>query len=143
MLKILENDIDIPRVSMYYIPRISMYQEIVMERINKGLMAGSTGLMIMHVLNEKDMYGYEIVKELEKRSQNVFSLKEGTLYPVLHGLEKEGLASSYTETSDTGKQRKYYKLTKKGISVLAQKKAEWKMFSKGVNTVIGDFEYAK
>lgn len=114
-----------------------------MQKFNKGLMAGSTALMIMHLLVEKDMYGYEIIKELEKRSENVFSLAEGTLYPVLHGLEKEGLTSSYIENSDTGKQRKYYKLTKKGISVLAQKKAEWKLFSKGVNTVIGEFEYAR
>lgn len=114
-----------------------------MEKLNKGLMTGSTALMIMHLLSEKDMYGYEIVKELEKRSENVFSLKEGTLYPVLHGLEKDGFASSYLESAQTGKKRKYYKLTKKGIGVLAQKKAEWKLFSKGVNTVIGEFEYAK
>jgi len=115
----------------------------VVEKHSKGLMTGSTALMIMHLLGEKDMYGYEIVKELEKRSENVFSLKEGTLYPVLHGLEKDGLASSYLENAPTGKKRKYYKLTRKGNGVLAQKKAEWKLFSKGVNTVIGEFEYAK
>ncbi len=114
-----------------------------MESINKGLMAGSTALMVMHLLSEKDMYGYEIVRELENRSENVFSLKEGTLYPVLHGLEKDGFAASYMQQSDTGKQRKYYALTKKGIGALTQKKEEWKRYSKGVNTVIGELEYAK
>jgi PadR family transcriptional regulator PadR len=129
---------------MYYIPIKSRYTgEHVVEKFNKGLMTGSTMLMVMYLLSEKDMYGYEIVKELEKRSENVFSLKEGTLYPVLHGLEKDGLASSYVENAQTGKKRKYYRLTKKGIGVLTQKKSEWKLFSKGVNTVIGEFQYAK
>ncbi len=114
-----------------------------MDNINKSLMVGSTALMVMHLLSEKDMYGYEIVSELERRSENVFSLKEGTLYPVLHGLEKDGFAASYTELAGTGKQRKYYALTKKGIAVLAQKKDEWKRYSKGVNTVIGELNYAK
>jgi DNA-binding PadR family transcriptional regulator len=115
----------------------------MMERNNKSLMAGSTALMVMHLLSEKDMYGYEIVRELEHRSENVFSLKEGTLYPVLHGLEKEGYAASYAEQADTGKQRKYYTLTKKGIGMLVQKKAEWKRYSKGVNTVIGELNYVQ
>ena len=114
-----------------------------METINKNLMGGSTALMVMHLLSEKDMYGYEIVKELESRSENVFSLKEGTLYPVLHGLEKEGFAASYSQQAQSGKQRKYYTLTKKGISALEQKKAEWKRYSKSVNTVIGEPSYAK
>lgn len=114
-----------------------------METIKKSLLGGSTALMVMHLLSEKDMYGYEIVYELEKRSENVFSLKEGTLYPVLHGLEKDGFAASYTELAQTGKQRKYYRLTKKGISALEQKKAEWKRYSRGVNTVIGELNYAK
>lgn len=114
-----------------------------METLNKSLMGGSTALMVMHLLSEKDMYGYEIVSELEKRSENFFSLKEGTLYPVLHGLEKDGYATSYNELAETGKQRKYYTLTKKGISALEQKKAEWKRYSRGVNTVIGEPSYAK
>ena len=114
-----------------------------MQKFSKGLMSGSTALMVLHLLSIKHMYGYEIVKELESRSQNAFTLKEGTLYPVLHGLEKDGLASSYLENTASGKQRKYYVITKKGTGVLAQKKAEWRQFSKGVNTVIGEWSYAK
>lgn len=109
-----------------------------MPKFSKGLMSGSTALLVLHLISIKDMYGYEIVKELEIRSQNVFSLKEGTLYPILHGLEKDGLVNSYTQVADTGKKRKYYRMTKKGINVLADKKEEWKAFSNGVNTVIGD-----
>ena len=113
-----------------------------MQKFSKGLMSGSTALMILHLLSLKDMYGYEIIKELEKKSENVFTLKEGTLYPVLHGLEKDDFASSYLENTAAGKQRKYYAITKKGTGVLAQKKAEWKQFSIGVNTVIGELSYA-
>ena len=108
-----------------------------MERISKGLMAGSTGMMVLHLIAERDMYGYEIVRELDQRSNSVFTLKEGTLYPVLHGLENAGLVQSYMQTADSGKSRKYYRVTKKGGTALADKKAEWQIFSKSVSRVIG------
>ena len=114
-----------------------------MQKISKGLMAGSTALMVLHLISTKDMYGYEIVRELEQRSRNVFSLKEGTLYPVLHMLEKDGLTSSYMQVADTGKKRKYYRITKKGTAALTEKKAEWAAFSSGVNNVIGELSYAQ
>lgn len=113
-----------------------------MKKVNKALMSGSTSLLVLHLISTKDMYGYEIVGELEARSENVFSLKEGTLYPVLHGLEKDGLTSSYMGSSSSGKKRKYYKITKKGLSALEQRKAEWTVFSDGVNNVLGDVLYA-
>ncbi len=106
--------------------------------MNKGLMAGSTSLMVLHLIGARDMYGYEIVKELDARSNNVFILKEGTLYPVLHGLEQDGYVQSYSKTAETGKERKYYQITKKGTRALADKKAEWKIFSSAVNTVLKD-----
>lgn len=113
-----------------------------MPKFNKGLMSGSTALLVLHLISTQDMYGYEIVRELELRSKNVFSLKEGTLYPVLHGLEKDGLATSYMQTADTGKKRKYYQITKRGLNALDEKRAEWKAFSGGINNVIGEISYA-
>jgi len=113
-----------------------------MQKFSKGLMSGSTALLVLHLISTKDMYGYEIVRELECRSQNVFSLKEGTLYPVLHTLEKDGLTTSYMQTANTGKKRKYYRITKKGTTALEEKKAEWAAFSGGVNNVIGEPSYA-
>ena len=113
-----------------------------MKKINKALMSGSTALLVLHLISIRDMYGYEIVSELEARSQNVFSLKEGTLYPVLHGLEKDGFTTSYMQNADTGKKRKYYKITKKGTTSLAQRKEEWTAFSSGVRNVIGEVSYA-
>ena len=59
-------------------------------KIEKSLLSGSTPLLILALLKDSDMYGYEMVTELARRSDNTFELKEGTLYPVLHGLEKQG-----------------------------------------------------
>lgn len=110
--------------------------------VNKALMSGSTALLVLHLISTNDMYGYQIIHELEARSNNVFSLKEGTLYPILHGLEKDGLTSSYTKIAKSGKKRKYYKITKKGNIMLSDKKQEWAVFSSSVNNVIGECSYA-
>ncbi len=58
----------------------------------------SISMLLLKLLEEQDMYGYEMIKELEFRSENVFSLKEGTLYPVLHGLETDGAIESYEKS---------------------------------------------
>ncbi|WP_105615805.1 PadR family transcriptional regulator [Vallitalea okinawensis] len=109
---------------------------------DKSLISGSTMLLVLHMLETGDMYGYEMIKELEQRSDNTFTLKEGTLYPILHSLEKEGSVVSYMAKGDTGRKRKYYQLTKNGRKLLASKKEEWSLFSKTVNKVIGGSRYA-
>lgn len=104
---------------------------------HKSLMSGSTSLMIMSLLESGDMYGYQIVKELEKKSENIFSLKEGTLYPILHSLEREGFVVSYMSEGEKGKKRKYYKITEEGKRQLKDKKNEWISFSNSLNKVVG------
>ena len=56
--------------------------------IDKSLMSGSMTMLILKLLSEKDMYGYEMIDTLRQKSQNVFQLKAGTLYPLLHGMEE-------------------------------------------------------
>ncbi|MGG7163265.1 PadR family transcriptional regulator [Clostridium ihumii] len=104
--------------------------------INKELMKGSTSILILSLLNRKDMYGYEMIKEIELRSKGVFSFKEGTLYPILHALEKESFIESYWELSEGGRKRKYYKITDEGKTSLKEKENEWKLFSSTVNGVL-------
>ena len=104
-------------------------------KISKELLKGSTPIMVMSVLKGKDMYGYIIIKELQKRSEDVFVLKEGTLYPILHALEKEGYLESYWEEFDNRK-RKYYNLTRKGEKKKKKKKEEWQVYSKTVGKVL-------
>lgn len=104
-------------------------------KISKELMKGSTATLVLSVLASEDMYGYRIVRELERRSENVFSLKEGTLYPILHLLEEEGCVQSYWQEVENRK-RKYYHITRKGKSMLRAKKEEWKTYSTAVGRVL-------
>ena len=89
--------------------------------IEKSLVSGSMTMLILRLLSEKDMYGYEMIDTLRKRSQNVFELKAGTLYPLLHGLEEKGLVTVYEEEA-VGKVRKYYSITKEGRGLLEKKR---------------------
>ena len=109
-------------------------------KINKELIKGSTDMLILNLLKNEDMYGYHMIKKLKEKSKNVFDLKEGTLYPILHSLEEEGLISSYWDDT-TGKKRKYYAITTKGKKSLKEKNEEWKIFSESVNRVIGGVSY--
>lgn len=105
--------------------------------IDKGLIGGSTILLLLTLLGETDRYGYEIIKELEERSDSTFKFKEGSLYPVLHKLENKGYVKSYMAKGDTGKERKYYKITNSGQKQLVEEKKKWEVFSSSVNKVIG------
>lgn len=104
---------------------------------DKGLVGGSTVLLILTLLEETDRYGYEIIKELDARSDRAFQFKEGTLYPVLHRLENDGFVKSYMAKGDRGRERKYYQITQKGRRQLIKEKEKWKAFSISINKVIG------
>jgi len=105
--------------------------------INKELVKGSTSILVLSLLARTDMYGYQITQVLKTETNNVFEMKEGTLYPLLHGLENEKAIESYWKDAENGKRRKYYHITKLGEKLLAVKKLEWKEYSGAVNTVIG------
>lgn len=105
-------------------------------RINKELMKGSTAILVLSLLRDCDMYGYQMLQELKKRSGDAFDLKEGTLYPVLHGLENALAVHAYWQES-SGRKRKYYRLSQKGKQLLEEKREEWNAYAKAVNQVIG------
>ena len=111
-------------------------------KVDKSLITGSTTMLVLSLLKDGDKYGYEMIKELEKKSDETFSLKEGTLYPILHGLEVDGMVESYSKESEMGRNRKYYRLTKKGLRLLEEKKEEWNLFASKVNKVLGGSGYA-
>ena len=104
--------------------------------VDKSLLSGSTAMLLLRLLEEKDMYGYEMVEMLRRRSNDVFELKAGTLYPLLHGLEEKRLLSVY-EKEAGGKVRKYYSLTREGRNALKRKKEEWHAYADAVGRVIG------
>lgn len=103
--------------------------------INKSLVSGSTAMLLLKLLSTRDMYGYEMIETLRQRSGNVFELKAGTLYPLLHNLEESGCLTAY-EQETGGKTRKYYRLTKNGMKTLKQKTDEWKQYSEAVVNVL-------
>lgn len=104
-------------------------------KISKELLKGSTPLLILSAINAKDMYGYEITRQIRVASDDVFNLNEGTLYPILHAMEKENQVESYWQEVD-GRKRKYYHITKKGKKILAEKSEEWKVYSTSVERVL-------
>lgn len=103
--------------------------------MKKESIKSSGQLLLLSLLQTKDMYGYQIIEALRIRSENIFDLKEGTLYPLLHRLEKQGLLKSYHHTFE-GRQRKYYQITKKGLKILEEEKESWEVYSDAVSKVI-------
>lgn len=108
--------------------------------IDRKLMASSTDMLILKLLESEDMYGYQMIEQLRARSNNVFDLKAGTLYPLLHQLEHKGFLSTYEETAGEARIRKYYHLTDKGRKHLIQRQEDWKQFAGAVGSVLGGAE---
>lgn len=97
---------------------------------------GNIEPLLLYLTFEQPMYGYQIIRELETRSQGYFKFKEGTLYPVLHRLEKGGLIRGQWQTLPSGRQRKYYHITDKGRSTLAERQSQWREFLAAVGLVV-------
>ena len=95
-----------------------------------------TRLLALSLLAGEDMYGYQMIVELARRSNHTFDMKEGTLYPVLHGLEQAGYVEAYRKQAPTGRERKYYHLTRKGEHALREERQAWERYSGAVNDVL-------
>jgi PadR family transcriptional regulator PadR len=102
----------------------------------RELLKGSTDSLLLYLINSQPMYGYQIIKELEKRSNGYFQFKEGTLYPALHRLEKEKLITGKWQLLSNGLSRRYYFITSKGQQALAKRIVTWQDFSLAVRAII-------
>ena len=89
---------------------------------------GSTEILILSLLDEEPMYGYQISQEIHQRSGGYFDMKEGLLYPTLHRMTQEGLLISEWRQVGTARRRKYYAITEKGRRALSEQTAEWRTF---------------
>ncbi len=92
-------------------------------------------MLVLRLLEDRDLYGYEMIETLEAKSNNVFTLKAGTLYPLLHTLEEKKYLTSY-ESEVNGKMRRYYSITKGGRKYLKSKMEEWQMYQTAVLSVL-------
>ena len=109
--------------------------EANLDLYRRELLKGSTKTLLLSLLVDEPMYGYQLVKEMEKRSSGYFRFKEGTLYPALHRLEADGLVEGRWDLSPNGQNRRYYHITDKGRPKLASMLEEWNLFTRAVNLV--------
>src|SRR5690625_2659913 len=103
---------------------------------NRELVKGSTSLLVLQLLNERDMYGYELVKEMDRRSEHNLQVKEGTLYPALHKMEKQEYIECYWQHREKGPARKYYRITAQGKKILEERISEWFRYVQVMNNLI-------
>ena len=92
--------------------------------IDKGIMGGSATILVLSLLQKREMYGYEIVQELAAQSDDTFHMQEGTLYPLLHSLENAGHITSRVQIYN-GRPRRYYHITESGQTLLTDKLKQW------------------
>ncbi|MFD2442501.1 PadR family transcriptional regulator [Bacillus sp. CGMCC 1.16607] len=101
--------------------------------MDKEIMKGSIDILLLSIVNTKDMYGYEMVKTLKENSNELYNMSEGTLYPALKRLENKNWIQSYWENSEVGARRKYYRITEDGKKELQRKLQEWKKVNNLIN----------
>lgn len=94
--------------------------------INKDLVAASSTPMVLAILAEGDSYGYAILQRVRELSGGALEWTDGMLYPVLHRLEKGGFVESRWEKAETGRRRKYYRVTPAGREQLAEERRQWR-----------------
>lgn len=104
----------------------------------RELLKGSTDSLLLALLVEQPMYGYELLRHMEQRSDGYFRMKEGTLYPALHRMERETLIEGLYRSAPTGRNRRYYAITPKGTEELARRRTEWRNFSHAIDLVMAD-----
>ncbi len=105
-------------------------------KLDKSLLSGSTGLLVLKLLEDGDKYGYQMTEELRRRSDKTFELKSGTLYPLLHTLAQKGYITAWEEASDSSRPRRYYHLTDTGRKHLAEKEQEWRTYADAMVKVL-------
>lgn len=96
------------------------------------LVRGATPMLVLAVLRDQELYGYQIAHEIRERSGGAFAPSEGSLYPALHRLEADGALTAIWRDSDRGPRRRYYQITKEGGATLAAQEREWAQLSRGV-----------
>jgi PadR family transcriptional regulator PadR len=105
--------------------------------IERELKRGSLELIVLHLLDPGEAYGYEIVTKLTTQSNGALGVTDGTLYPVLYRLERAGFVDVRWDTPDRGVPRKYYRLTNKGREELGRLKSEWNAFASAMAKLLG------
>ncbi|MGH9385164.1 MAG: PadR family transcriptional regulator [Vicinamibacterales bacterium] len=108
--------------------------------IERELKRGSLELIVLHLLEPGEAYGYEIVTKLTTQTDGALGVTDGTLYPVLYRLERAGFVAVRWETPERGVPRKYYQLTDSGRDELARLKHDWNAFASAMAKLLANEE---
>ena len=101
---------------------------------------GTIDLLVLKAVSLGPLHGYGIAQRLQQLSRDVIQVQQGTLYPALHRLENRGWLSSEWKESDTGREAKFYKLTRKGRAQLSAEQASWQRLSDAVGLILAEPE---
>ena len=100
------------------------------------MLKGHLDMIVLAALQVGPAHGYAVIEEIKRRSAGAFDLPEGTIYPVLHRLEQAGLLASRWVTTDSGRRRRVYAMTRRGDRALAKRRAIWEQFSHAVGGLL-------
>jgi DNA-binding PadR family transcriptional regulator len=103
--------------------------------INKDLVAASSTPLVLAILAEGDSYGYAILKRVRELSAGELEWTDGMLYPVLHRLERSGLIEARWDQAESGRRRKYYRVTQAGRDQLAEERRQWRTVDQALRNV--------
>src|SRR6478672_7403766 len=109
-----------------------------MSKPKSDLLQGTLDLLILKTLADHPMHGWGISQRIQAVSQEVLQVNQGSLYPALHRLEKQGLIASEWGNSENNRQAKFYELTKRGRKQLAEETANWERLAQAVGRVLGN-----
>jgi PadR family transcriptional regulator PadR len=109
-----------------------------MKKAPRELVAASSKPLVLSILAHGESYGYEVIQQVKRRSGGTLEWTDGMLYPVLHRLERDGLINSVWKKSETGRDRKYYRILKSGRKELERQKGDWKSVNEALEGLWGE-----
>ncbi len=104
-------------------------------RIERELMRGAGPVAVLKLLQRREMYGYELVEALARQSDGVLAMGQSTLYPMLYNLQAKGWIEAEERTADSGRRRKYYRLSERGRKELARQSEQWEALARAMRSL--------
>ena len=105
--------------------------------LDRQFVKGGATTIILSILSESPMHGYELIRTIRIRSQGIFEFSDGTVYPLLYSLRDKGMIESRAETSSKGRSRKVYRISEAGQAALERKLKDWTLFARGMELALG------
>ena len=122
-------------LTLTYLKLKGIKRDVTVKKTNPNFLNGIPELVVLRLLSEREMYGYEIVKAIQERTKDALAFGQGCIYPVLHYLEQTRLVSSRRQEAG-GRCRNYYRLTSRGRNRLEELSLEWQQVATGVSLVL-------